>query len=380
MSKNANLRYIDEEAFLNDEKLHKIKFAPEIKNEAVTIGKNAFKTTAFETMGDNSTDFDLTAAKFDGSEGYAFAGMPKLRSVDVPESFSNQTIPRATFYNNTALEKATVAYPITEIRNAAFANDDQLAQIFIWGDTAIEDKNIGGYTMPTRAPDDTVGSEFGPTIPEGTDIYAYSANVTETYAAFDGRENFDGVFYPLDEVLYLTSNRPRVQFNEAQDDFDKSNLVVYGLRRDGVVLQSDNWGEFDGVAYPRSAANLTFEKMDAAIAANPAEATVYDTPVPVRLLSLANENFANIDFEFIRDDDDETGEVRLINIIYTDAYTGGEPDTDIDPYAVPEESPETNPIIPFLPTTFDGIARYVVMFTTLGWVALLLKRRSFAKK
>jgi len=374
-SQNANLRLIDEEAFAGDEKLHLMTFSPDLSDETVTIGKYAFKSTAFETIGDESTDFDLTAAKFDGSEGYAFSEMPKLRSVSVPENFSNQTIPRATFYNDPELAKATVAYQITDMKNAAFANDDKLEQIFIWGDTAIEDKNIGGYTMPTRAADDTIGDGFGPTIPEGTDIYAYSANVTEKYAGFEGREDFEGVFYPLDEVLYLTSNRPRVLFNEDETDFDKSDLVVYGLRRDGVVLQSNSWGEFDGTAYPVGTSNLTFEKMDAGIEADPAAGTVYTTPVPVQLLSLANENFANIGFEFIRDPDSDDDKVRLINIIYTDAYTGGEPDTDIDPYApVPQPTPGPYPI-PFIPATLDEILKYVLVFGALTGTLVFLKKR-----
>ena len=371
-SENANLRHIDEEAFLNDEKLHIFEFSPELKNETVTIGKNAFKTTAFETMGDSSTEFDLTAANFDGSDGYAFSGMPKLRSVDIPETFSNQTIPRASFHNDPELTEATVAYQITDIKNAAFSNDDKLERIFIWGDTAIEDKNIGGYTMPTRAPDDTVGEGFGPTIPQGTDIYAYSSNLTESYAAYEGRDDYEGVFYPLDEVIYLTSNDPRVKFTDDGNDFDKSNLVVYGIRRDGIILESDNWAEFDGTAYPRSESNITFEKMAPTIEENPAFGTVYDTPVPLNMLSLANVNFENIGYEFIRDDSSDDSNVRLINLIYTDAYTGGEPDTDIDPYNDPNEGHGI-----FGPNTLDTIIRYVsVAGIAVAGVVVMLNRRN----
>lgn len=370
-SKNANLSHIDEEAFLNDEKLHIFEFSPELKNETVTIGKNAFKTTAFETMGDSSTDFDLTAANFDGSDGYAFSGMPKLRSVDIPANFSNQTIPRASFHNDPELTEATVAYQITDIKNAAFSNDDKLERIFIWGDTAVEDKNIGGYTMPTRAPDDTVGEGFGPTIPQGTDIYAYSSNLTESYAAYEGRDDYEGVFYPLDEVIYLTSNDPRVKFTDDGNDFDKSNLIVYGIRRDGIILESDNWAEFDGTAYPRSETNITFEKMAPTIEENPAFGTVYDTPVPLNMLSLANVNFENIGYEFIRDDSSDDSNVRLINLIYTDAYTGGEPDTDIDPYNDPSEGHGI-----FGPNTLDTIIRYVSVagIAVAGVVAMLNRR------
>jgi len=374
MSEDAAMRAIGTEAFLNAEKLRKIDWAPELKEEIVTIGQRAFKGTAFETMGDASKEFDLTAALFDGSEGYAFSGMPKLRTVDVPRTFTNATIPRATFYDDGELVEATIDYKITDMKNAAFANDDKLERIFIWGNTYVEDKNIGGYTMPTRAPDDTVGDDFGPTIPEGTDIYAYSVSPTEAYAGYDGREDFEGVFYPLDEVIYLTSNRPRVQFTDDGDDFDKSDLIVYGMRRDGMILESDNWGEYDGVVYPRSSANLTFEKQPIVMAQRPAFGTIWDTPVPIDELDFGNENFAEIEFEFIKDDD--SGDVHLVNIIYTDKYTRGLPDTDIDPYA-PREKDGGSEGTPGTPSTFDrGILGYIAAVVVLAGIAVVAIRKA----
>jgi hypothetical protein len=260
------------------------------------------------------------------------------------------------------------------MKNAAFANDDKLERIFIWGNTYVEDKNIGGYTMPTRAPDDTVGGDFGPTIPEGTDIYAYSVSPTEAYAGYDGREDFEGVFYPLDEVIYLTSNKPRVQFTDDGDDFDKSDLIVYGMRRDGMILESDNWGEYDGVVYPRSSANLTFEKQPIVMAQRPAFGTIWDTPVPMDELDFGNENFAEIKFEFIKDDDSD--DVHLVNIIYTDKYTRGLPDTDIDPYA-PSEKDGGSEGTPGTPSTFDqGILGYVAAVVVLAVIAVIAIRKT----
>ena len=400
MSADNALRAIGENAFLDDEKLHIIKFAPGIKEETVTIGKNAFKGTAFKTMGDSSKEFDLTAAKFDGSEGYAFAGMPKLESVDVPRSFSGATIPRASFYNNTALKEATIDYKITDMKNAAFSNDNKLEKIFIWGNTAIEDKNIeGSYTAPTRAIDDTIGAEFGPTIPEGTDIYAYSVSPTEDYAAFSTRKTFDSTFYPLDEVLYLTSNKPTVLLSDDESDFDKSDLIVYGLRRDGLVVESDEWAQYDGTVYARSAKPLTFERMATVMADNPAFGAVYDTPVPIAELDFGNVDFTTIDFALVPAEDDPA--VKIINIIYTDKYTKGKPDTDIDPRKesepeptptpdpeptptpTPDPEPEITPepekpaVKPETPKTFDeGIGVYVAILigsVVAGGAALGIK-------
>ena len=402
-SSDANLRAIDEEAFLNAEKLHIFKFSPALKNETVTVGKFAFKGTAFETMGDAKTDFDLTAAKFDARDGFAFSEMPRLRSVSVPNSFSNNTIPVATFAKDDELAEASIDYKINLMDKAAFANDDKLERIFVWGNTVVKDDTLENYVAPNIAATPTIQlasirlaadndsdpvdlTGYGPTIPEPTDIYAYSVSPTEVYAATQDREDFDSDFYALDEVLYITSNKPRVLLNDAEDDFDKSNLVVYGLRRDGVIVQSNSWGEFDGTVYPRSDSNLTFERMAGFQEENPVYGAVYDTPVPLNELDYGNVDFTTIDFELIRDTEDS--DVRLVNIIYTDKYTKGTPDTDIDPNAPVEE--ETIPeiiedivekvkeILPDTPFTGDHIASYILSFVVFGAITtaiIVIKRR-----
>ncbi len=347
MSRNANIRDIDDRAFAGDAKLHIIKFSPNIKNEDVRVGQYAFEGTAFTSIGDSSKDIDITAAKFYGTDGYAFAEMPKVETVDVPATFSYATIPEATFYNDPELREATVAYETTLMGNAAFANDNKLERIFIWGNTVVLDENLPGYEAPVGGMgadgDDVDGAdgdttdeeEVGPTIPVGTDIYAYSVSPTEAYAGYDGRDDFEGVFYPLDEVLYITSNKPYVKLSDDGNDFDKSQLTVYALRRDGLVLESNDWSTWDGTVYSRNSANLTFEHMPEVMADNPAFGTVWDTPVPINLLDFGNENFAEIDFTLEKDPSMEEG-VRKVNIVYTDKYTRGVPDTDIIPYTLPE--------------------------------------------
>ncbi|MBP5634130.1 leucine-rich repeat protein [Candidatus Saccharibacteria bacterium] len=355
LSQDANLRDIKTEAFLDAEKLHIIKFSPALKNETVNVGQRAFVNTAFETMGDSTKEFDLTAAKFNATtQGLAFAWMPKLRTLDIPRNFSNNTIPVATFYNDTNLEEVTIDYKITLIDNGAFVNDTKIKKVFIWGNTVVKNDGLEGYTAPEwfgqggDDDDDTDADPVDPvdpatlTIPGQADIYAYSVSPTEAYAGFTrNKPEVTGTFYPLDEVLYLTSNKPTVLLNDDESDFDKSDLIVYGLRRDGLVLESDEWAQYDGVVYPRSARPLTFEKMAATVAADPAFGTVYDTPVPLNELNIGNENFAAIDFAIVPAVDDPA--VRIVNIVYTDGYTGGEPDTDIDPRQV---TPDPTPVIP----------------------------------
>ncbi|MBR6961167.1 leucine-rich repeat protein [Candidatus Saccharibacteria bacterium] len=397
MSSNSAIRMIGEEAFVNDEKLDTIKFSPSIKNETITVGSNAFSGTGFTELGDSSTKFDLTAAKFDATPGHSFANMSKLKKVTVPRNFSGATIPEYTFYNDELLEEARVDYKITDIKNAAFARDNNLKRIFIWGDTIIQDQSLDGYTPPTRGPIPVV---VGPTIPETTDIYAYSTAKTEDYAASEQRADFAGKFYPLDEVLYLTSNHPTVLLQEDDTDFDKSDLVVYAMRRDGIILESDSWQEFDGNAYARAGKGLNFEHMAETIAENEAFGTIWDTPVPMDELDLTNQNFANLAY-LIRPATDDPA-VLTVDLKHTDKYTTylantnvdprdaereREPDPTPDPTPDPEPEPEPQPEPtptpqpepqPDTPKTLDEIVKYVAILTgsiTAGAVFAVIHRK-----
>ena len=360
---DPDLVLIGEQAFINDELLDTFLFASGSKNKVITVKSNAFQGTAFTELGDSSSSFDLTAAKFDATPGHSFANMPKLKKVTVPRNFSGSTIPEYTFYNDALLEEAIVDYKITDIKNAAFAKDDNLKRIFIWGDTIVQDQSLDGYTAPTRGPSPTV---VGPTIPAGTDIYAYSTAKTEAYAASEQREDFEGKFYPLDEVLYLTSNHPTVLLNEDDTDFDKSDLTVYAMRRDGIILESDSWQEFDGNAYARAGKGLTFEHMAETIAENEAFGTVWDTPVPLNELDLSNQNFANLAYSIRPATDDPA--VLTVDLIHPDRYTAYLANTNVDPRDyVPEPIPDPTPDPiptpePETPKTLDGIAKSVALF------------------
>jgi len=379
MGKDANLRTIRDRAFENAENLDTILFAPSIKDETVAVGSKAFRNTGFKTVGQAGADFNLRAAHFDANTE-VFSDMKKLEKVDVPETYSNGTIPAYTFYNDPKLEEASVAYKVKFIDNAAFANDNGLKRIFIWGDTVVNDENLAGYTAPSTpgmgyVSDDEPKENVGPTIPEDTDIYAYSSWSAEPYAGSTARENFEGDFYALDEVLYLTTNKTHVKVNDEETDFDKTGMIVYGLRRDGVVLESKHWAEYDGTAYTRNDKDLSFSKMTTAVMENPEFATVWDTPVPVNELSLANENFANIDFELVDDEDGVAG-IKRVNIIYTDAYTGGEPDTDVLPIT------DGDPTVP-VPVTLDNIIKAIAMFGVVavaGTGALIASRKMFRRR
>ncbi len=371
MSNNTNIREIDDKAFMNDEKLKTVKFSPDISSEDIILGINAFTNTGLTSIGNADSDFNLYAAKFDASAGEVFSKMKALKSVDVPSTFSNAIIPEKTFYDSPELETASVAYKVKRIDNAAFANDNKLKRIFIWGNTVVLDENLPGYEAPISGmgADGDEEETLGPTIPEGTNIYAYSTSPTRVYAEYSGRDDFTGTFYPLDEVLYITANKTYVEVNDDETDFDKDGLIVYAMRRDGVVLESDEWSEFDGNAYPRSEKDLHFDKMLPTIAADPDFGTIWDTPVPMDELDLSNENFADIDYELVGNTDGVAG-VRLINIRYTDGYTSGLADTDVFPLAD-------------APITIDNISSYIsIMAVTAvaGAVAIIVSRRTLHRR
>lgn len=353
LSSDASLRVIYDKAFVGDSKLDTILFSPALKDEIVIIGQYAFEGTAFKTMGDNTKQFDLTAAKFDATDGFAFSKMPKLETVDIPQSFSDKTVPEATFANDPELRLVTIDYKTETIDNAAFSNDDKLESIFIWGDTEILDENIAGH-----GGGEAIGPEYGPTIPEPTDIYAYSTSRAEDYASLPVRGTFEGDFYPLDEVLYLTSNKPTVLLNDDETDFDKSDLTVYAMRRDGIILESDEWSTYDGNAYPRSTSSVDFEHMAEKIQEDPVFGSIHDTPVPMNELDVTtNVNFENIDFALVPTEEDPN--VKKVTLLYNDKYTDNLADTDILPYQEPADDDDDEE--PAVPDT--GAAKAMATFT-----------------
>lgn len=318
MRRDDALRSIGEEAFIDCENLHDVKFSSALANETVTLGKNAFNNTGFVTIGDEDAQFELNAAKFDANAGYVFTNMQKLTNVHIPDNFNNGIVPEGTFANAAELKEVTVAPNVDTIKNAAFANDNKLERIILWGDTIIEDSSLSGYTAPTRS---AVTSISGPTVPASTNIYAYTGAKAEAYASARSGE---GKFYPLDEVVYITTDKYRIT-QPTSEDFD-GDVTVYALRRDGIVMESDNWGEYTDNAYPRANKDLYFMNEASTVEADPAFGTIFETPISVDNLDFSNQNFANISYAVA--DADEDGN-RYTTISYTDGGTNNVATTSV---------------------------------------------------
>ncbi len=296
MRRDDALRAIGNQAFIDCENLHVFKFADGLANETVTLGREAFKNTGFETIGNKDAQFELDAAKFVAHPG-VFTNMQKLKSVYVTENLNNGVIPAGTFANDPELEEVAIAPGVTLVEDMAFDGDNKLERIIFWGDTDIEDNSLAASVIPAT-----------------TNIYAYTGAKAETFA--NGRTG-EGKFYPLDEVLYITTDKFRITL-PTDEDFN-GDVKVYALRRDGIVMESDNWSEYDGITFPRADKDLYFMHEAATVESDPAAGTVFETPISVDNLDFTSQNFTNISYEVGAAD--ENGD-RYTTINYTDGITG----------------------------------------------------------
>ena len=334
-SGNSTLQFIGRNAFTYDNKLKTVIFDDALSGKDVSLGEFAFRGTAIESIGGADADFNLEAANFNAeisklkhndesgvdevvaeTDSYVFAEMPKLKTVSVPASFAYKNVPAYTFANNPELSKATLAWEVESLGDGTFLNDHKLARLFVWGDTNIEETE--GFNLGAS------GDENNLTVPQGTMIFAYSDAPAEVYANAESRSSYDGKFYALDEVLYLTTNKNYVILNDDKTDFDKDGLKLYGLRRDGVILSSD-WQTYDTAfqrtSLPGDAKNITFEEGRGALGSDDAAiaAEVFDARKPFEIISLANRNFENVSYELLQM---PSGNNPIVAVHYPDGYTG----------------------------------------------------------
>ncbi|MBO7560877.1 leucine-rich repeat protein [Candidatus Saccharibacteria bacterium] len=328
-SSDANLSRINKYAFNNATKLKQVIFGEANNNKDINLHEYAFNNTAIESLGiTDDSGMNLAAANFRTADEHVFSNMPKLAKVSIPSNFNvDESLANAekntngsyitsfTFSDDPELSEVTIDYQVSEIRDGAFLNDEKLSKLFVWGNAEIQES------------DDLIRDFNNTTIPKGTTIFAYSDAPAEAYANAESRNDYDGKFYALDEVLYLTSNKSKVLLEQDEEGnnigFDKTGLKLYGLRRDGVILESD-WQNYN-TAFKRTetpeGTNISFEEGRGALGPDDAAiaATVFDAPKPFNTISLANQNFANVDYEFVAIASNNN---PLIVVHYPDGYTG----------------------------------------------------------
>jgi hypothetical protein len=124
-------------------------------------------------------------------------------------------------------------------------------------------------------------------------------------------------------VLYLGANKNYIKLNEDKTEPLTDDLILYALRRDGILMVSDIYGQMtDNVKYVDS--GITIKDYDASTT-DPRK-MVFNTSVDPRYIdSNSNDNFENIEFE-IGEEDPETGRAN-VDFIYTNIITNLQVDT-----------------------------------------------------
>lgn len=310
-----NVKIVGQYAFAEDVNLDKIFIWGDTKLERVNI-TNPIDKAGNIVVTDNTNGFkyDFVITK-DGEEVASMSVDPKNRALTTVE------------YTYDGTGKIEFEYPDTVIVD------------IIETDT--------GYKVNVRAVEP---SNF--TVPSTTDIYAYSNSDTtdyeKEYRRYRQSKELDtnGEILFLDEVIYLTSNHPTVKVNDTKDNFDKSNLIVYALRRDGIVMESSVWGKY-GNKYKLSnlPSSIIFEDYDKSVTDK--RAIVYTTPFEAEYADTSTENFANMTFDIVEDQKS----VKNIDLYYTNSFIDTEVTTPIKPISNIDNV-----------NTLDSIVKYISVF------------------
>ena len=111
----------------------------------------------------------------------------------------------------------------------------------------------------------------------------------------------------------VEANKNYIKLNEDKTEPLTDDLILYALRRDGILMVSDIYGQMtDNVKYVDS--GITIKDYDASTT-DPRK-MVFNTSVDPRYIdSNSNDNFENIEFE-IGEEDPETGRAN-VDFIYT---------------------------------------------------------------
>lgn len=322
-TKDTALTEIGELSFYGCKKLKNVSL-PENNSNTIKLGYSAFRDTGLESVGDSTSKFDLTKCKFNIEEGFTFGECKNLKTVFIPNGFNNNIVTKFMFWNCENLEQANIDYEIQTMEAHVFSGDSKLDKIFIWGNTEIKEKN------PDEIPDPNYTLEYNPskyTIPSNTNIYSYSkyqAKDWDTSHAEQRRNEeykTNGKFYPLDEVLYLTSNHPEITVKVGSKDFDKTGLVVYGLRRDGVVIESSDWSTLTNHYLRNSSQEFKNIKIQEG-------KEIYDTIVPIKKVEMSTTNYSSLKTDY--DSKNLKLGKRDVKISYQDGPTNNILTTNID--------------------------------------------------
>lgn len=200
------------------------------------------------------------------------------------------------------------------------------------------------------------------TVPATTDIYTYSEYDSIDYAKKYEKQRTSELLdtnaevLHFDEVIYLTSNKPTVKLTDNKTNFDKDSLTVYALRRDGLIMETSNWGSYEGekYLYEDKSSKVVFDEYDEETTDK--YGIVYQAPFKAEEISTNTENFENMTYDIVPDNT-VLGTYK-IDLYYTNTFVENEVTTPI--------TPKSNVIV----NTLDFIQRYFVIFA-VSLVALI---------
>jgi hypothetical protein len=163
-------------------------------------------------------------------------------------------------------------------------------------------------------------------IDSHANLYCYLVNPDCNEYALkysDLKEDHNSDLYYLDEVLYLGANKQYIKLTEDKEHIETDGLILYGLRRDGILLVSEEYGKMtDNVKYVDS--GITIRDYDANTT-DPRK-MVFNTSKDPRYIDLeSNDNFENIEYE-IGTEDPETGRAN-VDFIYMNIIVHTQPTT-----------------------------------------------------
>jgi hypothetical protein len=165
------------------------------------------------------------------------------------------------------------------------------------------------------------------TIPSTANLYCYSTHeecITyyENYKEY--RDAAETDLYFLDEVIYLGSNKDHLDASDVNTGLLTDGLVVYALRRDGVILVSEEWQSLTDSAI-FSDSGITMLSYDSSTT-DPSK-MVFHTTIPIEDVDVeTNNNFENL--EYVAEQDEETGEI-IINFQYQNLVTENQTEAEV---------------------------------------------------
>ena len=350
---DPNLSKLDDYSFLGTSNLKKVKLYHDLNFD---VGSHAFLGSGLTTLGNEYSDFDIVNHKINLTGDFTFSYMPNLEDVRVTGNLNNGIIPKGTFYSDKLLEKVILEDDVKELKQEAFGADDGLKTFVMYGDTKIYGKDKNQKTtlkdidhvnihldteeteFTVKVNDTTISvSDFIDnkyvyntdsevilestgdvildkvsndtiyvrdvkndylTISATANLYCYLMNedcndYKNTYEEL--KNSYETDLYYLDEVLYLDSNKVTIDLTEDKKDIEKEGLILYALRRDGVILVSEEWGKMtDAIKYVDSGVTIRNYNADTD---NP-RLMVFNTSRKIEDLdTTTNDNFKNVTYE-----------------------------------------------------------------------------------